>query len=140
MTKRALNTHTRQRLSVIREKAFYSNNGLGLEQREGVGGIGEINLSSTDTFSHLLRHGIDIHFETEFECFFRANTRSYTAELFSHDGLVELERSSPERLAAQGVMPENLLAVLQQFLGETINHILEGFAAGLRQKRRGSRA
>src|SRR5215208_1054583 len=135
MTKGALDANRSQALAVIGQKAGHSNHRIGFQQHESARRVGEIDFTFVERIDHFFRKGADIDLESEFKGLLRAYPRTHTAELFTHDGLMQLESSAPKTLTAEGVIPKNLFAVFQQLFGIGRSIIVIGFAARLSEQR-----
>src|SRR5215208_3430470 len=135
MTKGALDANRGQALAVIGQKAGHSNHRIGFQQYESARRVGEIDVTFVERVDHLFRKGADIDLESEFKGLLRAYPRTHTAELFTHDGLMQLERSAPEGLTAESIKPKDFFAVFQQLFGIGRSIVVIGFAARLSEQR-----
>ena len=71
---------------------------------------------------------------------FRRNAGADPTVFLTGNGFVQLERVTPENLAPESVVTENLPAVLQQLLGVAASRIVKGLAGSLSRERSYARA
>ena len=103
-----------------------AKNRLGVDQRQRVGRVVEIDGAVRDRGKHRPWNRIDIELEADGECGRGADPRAHTAKSRAADRLVQLERIAPEPLVAEGITAKDLTSAVEQIAVVLLNRRIEG--------------
>src|SRR2546426_342371 len=125
MTERALDAHGPQVAAFV-EDAGHSHYGVELQERHRRGRVVEIDLAGLQLLDQGGWQGVDVHLQADGERGLRADAGADAAVPLAGDRLVQMERVSPERLAAEGLEAEGASPLVEHLGGVVSDDLIEG--------------
>src|SRR6266566_4662580 len=112
MAQRALDAN-RPDVSARIEETGDAHNRVELQQRERGGGVIEIHLPLAQLLCQCFGEGVDVHLEPDRERRLGADSRTYAAVPLPGNGLVQLQRVTPERFITERIEAEGLPSIFE---------------------------
>src|SRR5215213_8731413 len=112
MTERALDAHRRR--TVAGELHRDPDDGVGLQERQRIGRVVQIELTSLEELRHRGRYRVNVYFQAGAEDRRRTDARADSAKTDARYCLVQLQRVAPECFVPERVEPEDPPALVEQ--------------------------
>src|SRR6185369_7133347 len=112
MTKRTSDAD-RLKTSCVREVAFYTDDGIELQQRERRRRIVEVHTAVPQLLHERFRQRIGVDFQTDGQRRLRTHAWSNTTKFLAFDRAMQLKRVRPKRFVAKRIEAESLFAFIE---------------------------